>query len=144
MIHHARSGFGKGANSITGASTSTKTQATATKYFISVLHPNTINTDIIKRLNNWLPATAIIHNIHRIVNDIFGTCRSLKNSFITMSLFRTWLNAWSTTYRKHETPTTCKFGCSCCPDRITHYLVCPVLIQELFRLIPPSVPIRYL
>ena len=47
---------------------------------------------------------------------------------VAIAWLKTITNAWCTTHRMHEdSRLNCIFGCRTSPDRIDHYLVCPIL-----------------
>jgi len=47
---------------------------------------------------------------------------------VSQQLLRTWANAWTTSYRMHETQLLyCIFVCVGCLDTQQHYLICPAL-----------------
>ena len=55
-------------------------------------------------------------------------CASRANNSAAIAWLKTVTNAWCTSYRMHETrKLCCIFGCRTCPDRIDHYILCPIL-----------------
>ena len=63
-------------------------------------------------------------------------CAKHVNHCTAISWLKTATNAWCTSHRMHETnKLTCIFGCSDLPDRIDHYIICPLLwsiLHEFF------------
>ena len=50
--------------------------------------------------------------------------------YVAMCLFKTYVGAWTTSSRMHETVVrTCLLGCSECQDNINHYMQCSPLWQ---------------
>ena len=66
--------------------------------------------------------------------------RGLRKAEALMVL-KTWGNSWSTSFRYHE-PTlfTCLFGCPSCPDKLSHYVMCPWLFKIVSLIRPETSP----
>jgi len=55
-------------------------------------------------------------------------CACRTNHVAAIAWLKTVTSAWCTSYRMHEThKLCCIFGCRTCPDRIDHYIICPIL-----------------
>ena len=63
-------------------------------------------------------------------------CKMIKHPVMALALVRTWFNAWSTSFRMNGEDKTCIYGCHEKPDKLLHYITCPVLINEVYHLLP--------
>ena len=100
------------------------------------MFPNTMVEDIARRIRKWVPA--LQHQHAQLTNAIQFTIDvlfSMKNQYLVFAVLRTWLNAWSTTYRKYNITESCRYGCPG-PDRLSHYLNCDVLHKLLADINP--------
>ena len=60
-------------------------------------------------------------------------------------VLKAWVNSWATSDRCHEAiRLPCMFGCDGAKDKMTHYVMCPILFTLLtqFRTDTPNCPLK--
>ena len=92
------------------------------EHVFATIHHNDLNALFAKRLRDNIPAvTAVLDAVDWA--DVKCAMRSL-GSHCAMCVFKTFVNAWTTSRRFHEAViASCIFGCTA-EDNLAHYLVC--------------------
>ncbi len=103
---------------------------------IQAVFPNTIFDTIYNRIEDMF---APFDTSGIEIPAALGVLAMMRKHDATR-VFKTWVHSWATSYRMHEhVLLPCLSGCPGQPDRLAHYLMCPML-YALQVLIPDTPP----
>jgi len=101
-----------------------KFQRVLTGFLLEKLYPDDVTKTIRQRIETYYPELAPNLSVESL--EVVRTFSLSLPVSVSQQLLRTWANAWTTSYRMHETQLLyCIFGCVGCLDTQQHYLFVP-------------------